>query len=221
MNNKIKLPYKIGSEVYVVRNFNKYTDERDDVYDIGDNVLSKIIKFKADTFIYDKEGIHLGIDTHGGTYVLRSYYNLTYKNKNVDSEKCEIFNSKKSAVEFIENMKNTNVDITTKENQKNEEEIYIPNFIGDKLYMIRNLSDSDENVLVHDIKNSKIIIDEIIVEGFIINKEGVYIAEVGFDGWNTLNDNYYFNNPKTNKYEDYLLFNKKSLAIEYVEQLKD
>lgn len=92
-----------------------------------------------------------------------------------------------------------------------------PYFIGQTIYIIKagyNKYPDDKNSKFFSKNNTKIKICEHVVEGFIIDKDGVHVAEDGHDGWTLLTTYNYLPNG-----DDCIFFETMEKAIEFVKFL--
>lgn len=104
MDNNIKLPYEIGSTVYIVENFNSCYDLDNGFVPIhtiyNSDIVIKPIGVKG--YIIDKHGISLAEDGWDGWNKLNVYHNLDLAER---CEDCKIFGTKKEAEDFVNSIK--------------------------------------------------------------------------------------------------------------------
>jgi hypothetical protein len=96
----------------------------------------------------------------------------------------------------------------------------LPCDINDTIYVVQDYNPyyDEKYVPIKTIYGNKVIIKEIIVEGFIIDKEGIFIAEDGLDGWNKL---IVYHNLTLEEYGDCKIFLDIVEAKNFINTIKD
>jgi hypothetical protein len=102
---------------------------------------------------------------------------------------------------------------------KNMKNFVLPCDIGDIIYVVEDYNQyyDEKYMSIKTIYGNRIIIKEIIVEGFIVDKEGIFIAEDSFDGWNKLT---VYHNLTLEKYGDCKIFFSIVEAKNFVNTIK-
>ena len=102
-----------------------------------------------------------------------------------------------------------------------ENKIELPYNIGDTVYILENFNEYDDikngYKPIHTIYKTDIVIKPIIVEGFIIDEEGIFLAEDGWDGWNKIVT---YHSLTLEEYEDCKIFGTEKEANEFVNKIK-
>ena len=90
--------------------------------------------------------------------------------------------------------------------------------IGDKIYVVEDFNNFHGKTDYYTTKyNSKIIIRKYTIRGFIIDEDGVHIAEDTWDGW----IRYAEGGLTLEKYSDRKIFNSEEDAIEFVKSVAE
>ena len=99
----------------------------------------------------------------------------------------------------------------------NENIINLPCSIGDAVYIVENYNKYyDKCKYYNTIYDSKVVIKSYFVESFIIDDEGVFIAEDGNDGFNKMST---YHDLTLEEYGDCKIFYSEKDAIDFVKTI--
>jgi len=97
--------------------------------------------------------------------------------------------------------------------------IVLPCNIGDEIYIVEDYNEHYDDFYHYyeTIYGGRVVVKELIVDSFIVDSQGVFIAENGYDGYNKITT---YHDLTLEEYDDCKIFYSEKDAMDFIKTIK-